>query len=78
MPALLFDNIKIRAPTKPINIPRNCLILKSCENKITPNIRAKNGVMAFNAPDKELGISAPALANKYAGIKLPMVPEMER
>jgi hypothetical protein len=45
---------------------------------MTPNIRAKNGVIAFKAPDKELGISAPALANKYAGIKLPMVPEIER
>ena len=45
---------------------------------MTPNIKAKNGVIAFNAPDKELGISAPALANKYAGIKLPIVPEMER
>lgn len=37
-------------------------------------MRAKKGVKAFRAPEYELGISVLALANKYAGIRLPSVP----
>ncbi len=65
---------KPRQPIRPTRIPVICFHKKGWAKNRIPMISVKRGVKAFSIPDNALERCCPAMANKIAGIRLPVRP----
>ena len=70
----ILPMIMAKAPKKPIMTPINLVLGSTSFVTTTAMIKVKIGVMAFSIPANELLICCCAIANRNAGIPLPIKP----